>query len=131
MGWLTTKAALYGAAALAAACAVLGLLLYAESVRLGACQNEVRERELEVAALRASVKGFQDRIAQQNASIQALEEAAKARTAAAAAELARARADAAKGLDARRRLDSLLKAAAPAGSGCREGVVEVRKGLKK
>jgi hypothetical protein len=131
MGWLTTKVALYVAAALAIACAVLGVLLYAGSVRLGACQNEVRERELEIAALRSSIKGFQDVVAKQNASILGLEEAAKARAAAADAELARVRADAAKGLDARRRLDSLLKSASPAGSSCREGVAEVRKGLKK
>lgn len=131
ISWLTGKAALYVSGGLLAACAILGLLLYAESVRLGACQNEVGEKELEITALRASVKGFQETVAKQNASIAGLETAAKERAAAADAELARARADAAKGLDARRRLDAMLKAPSPAGSGCKEGVAAVRKDLRK
>lgn len=131
MGWLTTKVALYAAGALLAGCIVLGILLYAESVRLGACKNDVDAKELEITTLRQRVDEFRTVIESQSKSIQALKEAAEQRAAAAEAALAAARADAAKGLDARRRLASLLAAPSPAGAKCEAAVAAVRKDLKK
>ena len=131
MSWLTTKAALYVAGALLAACIVLGLMLYAESVRLGACKNDVVAKDLEIKTLRQRVDEFRVVIETQNKSIEALKQASEQRSAKADAALATARADAAKGLEARRRLASLLATPNRQGAKCDEAVAAVRKELKK
>lgn len=131
MGWLTTKVALYGAGALLAACLVLSLMLYVGSVRLKSCKNDIEAKDLEIKTLRQRVDEFRAVIETQNKAIDDMKKAAEARAAAADAALATARADAAKGLDARRRLAALLAGPNQAGAKCDAAVAAVRKDLKK
>jgi hypothetical protein len=127
----TAKVLMYVSGSLMAVCLVLGLLLYAENVRLADCKNEIDDKELEIKALRKRVDEFRAVITEQSKSIDGLKQASEQRAAAADAALAAARADAAKGLDARRRLASLLASPTPAGAKCEAAVAAVRKDLKK
>lgn len=124
IGLLTGKAALYVSGALLAVSIGLGFALWAQSVSLDSCKNDVTRLENEQTRLLAAVKD-------QNEAIARLKTIAIEKGRAADDALAKARESTAKYEASRKRLAQLLAVPAPAGAGCKEGVAAVRRELGK
>lgn len=130
MGWLTGKVAMYVCGALILACVALGFGLWAKGVELGHCENKVERHELRIKSLELSIKGFQQTIADQNKSIEAMKTEGEKKSAEAAASLKAARDEAARSDGRRKSVEALLRVPTPSGAKCDRAISELRKGLQ-
>jgi len=125
--WLTAKVLAWVAGVLGALVIGMGVVIWAQGVRVAKAQNERDKAWNEVAKAKETIKGQVNLLAQCDAATKALDVEWRKRQATADENLAKARAEAAKYKPSHDKLQSLLRAPTPSGADCRKAIAEIRK----